>query len=156
MARFTAVVDVAAPVVRVWDALVDWPAHARWVPLTRIRVLTPSPAGVGARFVAKTGIGPLAFDDVMEITEWQPPGEDDAGLCRVVKQGRVVLGSAWLEVSALDGARTRVAWTEDIEIAPVRLTRPFAGLIRWAGRPAFTRALRAMAADVGAGAAGAR
>jgi hypothetical protein len=148
VARFTATVQVGAPAARTWAALVDWPAHARWVPLTAVRVLTPSGSGVGARFVGRSGLGPLGFDDPMEVTQWQPPAGDRPGRCAVVKQGRVVLGSAWFEVTPLPGGRSWVAWTEEIELAPVVLTRPFAPLVAAAGRFAFGRTLRAMAAEV--------
>jgi hypothetical protein len=41
-----------------------------------------------------------------------------------------------------------VEWTEDVEVAPVRLTRPFRRLVEPAGRLAFTRTLRRMAAEL--------
>jgi hypothetical protein len=148
VARFTATVDVGAPATSTWAALVDWPAHGRWVPLTVVRVLTPSGSGVGARFVGRSGLGPVGFDDPMEVTEWQPPAGDRPGRCTVVKRGKVVLGSAWFEVAPLPAGRSRVSWTEQIELAPVALTRPFAAVVAAAGRFAFTRTLRAMAAEV--------
>jgi hypothetical protein len=145
--RFTAVVDTPAPPEVTWRALTDWPSHGRWTPLTRVRVLTPVASGVGARFVGRTGVGPLAFDDPMQVVEWREPAPGVPGSCRVVKQGRLVLGEAWFEVSPRAGG-SRVTWTEDIEIAPARLTRPFGGLIALAGRIAFTRSLRAMAREL--------
>lgn len=148
MARFTAVVEVAAPAERTWAALVDWPAHGRWVPLTRVDVLTPSGAGVGARFVGRTGLGPLGFDDPMEVVRWEPPVEGRPGRCRVVKQGGVVRGEAWFEVHDLPGGRSRVAWTEDVVLVSALLTRAVRPLVELGGRIAFTRTLRAMAAEV--------
>ena len=73
MTRFVAEVDVAAPAVDVWQRLVDWPAHERWVPATRVTVLTARPDGVGARFVGRSslaviGLDRLGFDDPMEVT----------------------------------------------------------------------------------------
>jgi hypothetical protein len=118
-------------------------------------VLTPTGEGVGARFVGRSGLGPIGFDDPMEITEWQPPADGRAGRCRVVKSGRVVLGSAWFEVADLPagvaGARSRVSWTEDVELVPIALTRPVRRLVELGGRLAFTRTLRQMAAEVEAG-----
>jgi hypothetical protein len=148
MAHFVASVEVGAPAEHTWQALVDWPSHARWVPLTRITVLTASPSGVGARFVGRSGIGPLGFDDPMEVVEWVAPADGRPGYCAVVKQGRVVLGTASFEVEDLPGGRSRVAWTEDVEIAPVALTRPFGRLVAFAGRLAFTHTLRVMAREV--------
>lgn len=150
MARFTAVVPSPADVDRTWRRLTDWPAHSRWIPLTRVTVLTPSPAGVGARFVGRTGIGPLAFDDPMEVVEWREPAPGVPGRCRVVKQGHLVLGGAWFEVAESGAGTSTVTWSEEVELVPVRLTRPFGRLVGAAGRVAFTRSLRAMAAELGA------
>jgi uncharacterized protein YndB with AHSA1/START domain len=147
VARFIAVVDTPAPPERTWKALTDWPSHSRWTPLTRVRVLTPTASGVGARFVGRTGVGPLAFDDPMEVVEWREPAPGVPGACRVVKHGRVVLGEASFEVAERPGG-SRVTWVEDVEIAPVRLTRPFAGLVGRVGRLVFTRSLRHMAREL--------
>ena len=146
MARFEVQLDVAAGVDQVWARMVDWPAHGRWVPLTTVRVLTPSGSGVGARFVGRTGLGLLAFDDPMEIVGWRPPLDGVAGRCEVVKQGRVVLGSAWFEVAPAPGG-SRVTWDEQIEIVPVWLTRPAGRILSALGRIGFTRALRVMARE---------
>jgi hypothetical protein len=147
VASFTAVVDTTAPPERTWKALTDWPSHGRWTPLTRVRVLTPVASGVGARFVGRTGVGPLAFEDPMEVVEWREPAPGVPAHCRVVKQGRVVLGQAWFDVTERPGG-SRVTWTEDIEIAPARLTRPFGPLVGLVGRLAFTHSLRGMAREL--------
>jgi hypothetical protein len=141
-------VDVAAPATRTWQTLVDWPAHGRWVPLTRVRVLTASPVGVGARFVGRTGVGPVAFDDPMEVTEWSPPTGGSPGHCTVVKSGRVVLGTARLDVTPRSDGGCRVTWTYDVDVAPVRLTRPFSRLVGLAAASGVRRALAAMAGEV--------
>jgi hypothetical protein len=146
--HFVASVEVEAPAAATWAALVDWPSHARWIPLTTVRVLTASPSGIGARFVGRSGLGPIGFDDPMEVVEWRPPAAGEAGRCSVVKQGRVVLGTAAFEVHDLPGGRSRVDWVEDVDVVPVVLTRPFDRLIAVAGRLAFTRTLRAMAREV--------
>jgi hypothetical protein len=143
-----AAVDVAAPVGATWDLLVDWPAHGRWVPLTTVTVLTPAATGVGARFVGRTGIGPLAFDDPMEVTQWSPPGGGAAGHCTVVKLGRVVLGTARFDVTPRPAGGCRVTWAEDIEIAPVRLSRLLAPVVARLGRVGVGRVLRAMAREL--------
>jgi len=152
MARFTVSLEVAAPAGLVWTTLVDWPKHANWVPLTTVRITTPRPDGVGAGFVAHSGIGPLGFDDPMTVTGWQPPagdGPDDAaGRCDLDKHGRVVHGIAWFEVVPLAGRRSRVIWHEDVTVAPHVLTRYFTGVLSAVGRIGFRRALRAMASEV--------
>lgn len=82
-----------------FSRLTDWERHGDAVPFTRIR-----PADDG--FVARTALGPLGFDDPMEVVHWDPPRS-----CRVEKRGRVVTGWAELEVEPLpDGCR--VTWRE--------------------------------------------
>jgi hypothetical protein len=148
VAEVVVAVDVRAGARAAWDVLVDWPAHGRWVPLTTVTVLTPSGAGVGARFVGRTGIGRVGFDDPMEVVEWSPPAGGSGGHCAVVKQGRVVLGTARFDVDPTPDGGCRVTWTEDVELAPVRLTRPLAGLVAAAGRIGVRRAMLAMAREV--------
>ncbi|OIJ96151.1 Immediate-early protein 2 [Streptomyces sp. MUSC 14] len=104
------------PLDEAWRRLTDWPRHADAVPLTRISVLTPPPTGVGTRFAARSGVGPLAFDDVMEITVWRPPADGRPGLCRLEKRGRVVLGWAEIEVAPGPGGRSRVVWREELRV----------------------------------------
>jgi hypothetical protein len=64
------------------------------------------------------------------------------GFLPVVKQGRLVTGAAWFEVAPLPGGRSRVTWTEEIDIAPARLTRAVRRTGRARRRVAFTRVLR--------------
>lgn len=152
MARFTVVQDVRAPATVVWAALVDWPEHGRWAPLTKVWTVTPRPDGVGAAFVARTGIGPLGFDDPMTVVAWEPPGgdapQDTPGRCEVAKSGRVVHGRAWFTVTPRPGSVARVVWDEDVTVSPRRITR-FAGpVLALAGRLGFTATLRSFARDV--------
>ena len=151
MTSVSVVADVPAPVDDVWRLITDWPAHGRWVPFTRVRVLTERPDGVGARFVGRTGLGPLGFDDPMEITSWEPPAGGGAGRCAVVKQGRVLTGTADFEVAPAPGG-SRVRWTEDFEVTPARLTRPFAPVTRLVTKALFARMLRRMAGELTTGA----
>ena len=149
------VAEVPAPVDAVWRRLTDWPAHGRWVPFTQVRVLTPRPDGVGARFVGRTGVGPLGFDDPMEITEWTPPAGGAAGRCAVIKQGRVLVGTADFEVAPAT-AGSRVRWREDFEVTPARLTRPLAPVTRWVTKALFARMLRRMSRELAREQAGGR
>lgn len=146
-ATFSTSVDVAVPVERLWERMTDWPSHGRWIPLTTVTVI--SGAGLGQRFVGRTGVGPLGFDDPMEVVAWRPPEGGVPGFCRVHKYGRLVLGDAWFEVAELaSGTGSRVTWTEEVELAPLkalRLSRPAAPLVRVGGRLAFARSLRTMA-----------
>ncbi|MEW2283026.1 SRPBCC family protein [Streptomyces sp. NPDC047841] len=121
-----------------WRRLTDWPRHADAVPLTRIRVLTPPPTREGTRFVARSGVGPLAVDDVMEVTVWRPPAGDVPALCRLDKRGRLVLGWAEIEVHPAPGGRSRVVWREDLSVR--FLPRVFDGPLESASRLLFGRA----------------
>src|SRR2546430_1603264 len=60
------------PLEEAWRRLTEWPRHGDVVPLTRVTVLTPPPTGEGTMFVARSGLGPLAFDDRVEVTVWRP------------------------------------------------------------------------------------
>jgi len=87
----------------------------------------------------------------MEVVEWREPAAGRPGLVRLEKQGRVVLGSAEIEVEGTPGGGSEVRWTEDVQIVPVRLTRPFGRIVAALGRRAFERSLRAMARELASG-----
>ncbi|MFF8606689.1 SRPBCC family protein [Streptomyces sp. NPDC015346] len=130
--------STALPAGEAWRRVTDWPAHGARVPLTRTRVLTEGPTRVGTRFAARTGVGPLAFDDLMEVVRWEPPAPGRAGVCRLEKRGRVVLGRAGIEVYGTpEGAR--VVWTEELGVRGV--PRVFDPVLVLAGRLMFGRAL---------------
>ncbi|WP_229067549.1 SRPBCC family protein [Actinoplanes sp. DH11] len=151
MARFTVTQDVRAPASVAWAVLVDWPRHGDWVPLTTVRTLSPRPDGVGARFVARTGAGPLGFDDPMTVVGWEVPEGDEPGArpgrCEVVKSGRVVHGRALFTVAPLAGGGARVTWHEDVTLSPRRITRHAEPVVAAAGRLAFAATMRAFARD---------
>ncbi|MBD0710376.1 MULTISPECIES: SRPBCC family protein [unclassified Streptomyces] len=137
MSRFR--VERVVPVApeEAWRRLTRWPAHARRVPLTRTRMLTPGPNGVGTRFTARTGIGRLRFDDPMEVVRWEPPAVGGSGVCRLEKSGRSVRGWAVIEVSAAPGGGSRVVWTEELSVRG--LPRAFDPVLGRAGRWLFGR-----------------
>jgi hypothetical protein len=147
VARFTVFQDVRAPAATAWAVLTDWPRHGGWVPLTVVRTVSARPDGVGAAFVARTGIGPAGFDDPMTVVAWQPPEGDQPGTCEVVKSGRVVHGRALFTVTPLPDGRCRVAWTEDVTISPRGITRFVDPLVSLGGRQAFAAAMRAFARE---------
>lgn len=73
MARLVARVTVPAPAAVVFDMLVDWLGQGRWIPATTVRVQSGDGASVGSVIVARSAIGPIGFDDVLQIYRWQPP-----------------------------------------------------------------------------------
>lgn len=121
-----------------WRRLTDWPRHGAVVPLTRVRVVTPPPTQEGTVFVARSGLGPLAFEDPMEVTVWRPPTDTEAGLCRLEKRGRVVTGWAEIEVRPGPGGRSRVVWREELRVR--LLPGLFDPLLAGAARYMFGRA----------------
>lgn len=104
------------PVDEAWRRLTEWPRHGAAVPLTRVTVSTPPPTSTGTVLVARSGLGPVTFDDRMEVTVWQPPVDGSPGLCRLEKRGRVVRGWAEIEVHPGPGGLTRVLWREDLRV----------------------------------------
>lgn len=139
MANFLLERTVPLPLDEAWRRITRWPGHGEAVPLTVVRVVPPGPTREGSRVVARSGAGPLAFDDPMEVTVWQPPQAGAAGMCRLEKRGRVVLGWAELEVRPGPGGRTRVIWREEIRIR--FLPSLFDGVVRRSSRYVFGRAL---------------
>ncbi|WAX77223.1 SRPBCC family protein [Streptomyces sp. KMM 9044] len=116
MATFHLQRTAPLPLDEAWRRLTEWPRHGAAVPLTRVTVTTPPPTGEGTVFVARSGLGPVAFDDRMEVTVWRPPAGGSPGLCRLEKRGRVVRGWAEIEVRPGPGGRTRVLWREDLRV----------------------------------------
>ncbi|MFF7788483.1 SRPBCC family protein [Streptomyces sp. NPDC007991] len=127
------------PLDEAWRRITRWRRHGDVVPLTVVTVVPPEPTRVGTVVVARSGVGPLSFEDPMEVTVWQPPRDGAPGMCRLEKRGRVVLGWAELEVWPGPGGRTRVVWREEIRIR--LLPSLFDGVLRPSARYVFGRAL---------------
>jgi carbon monoxide dehydrogenase subunit G len=135
-------VNVAAPAEQVWAALTDWEGHDRWMLFTRAE----GEHQEGGSVEAFTGIGPLGFLDTMTIVVWEPPR-------RAVMRhtGKVVRGSGSFEVESLGLHRSRIVWSEWLDLplgvvgrAGWRVARPIA---RWG----VTYSLRRLAGAVEAG-----
>jgi hypothetical protein len=104
----------------------DWARHGDFVPLTTIRLTDTG-------FVARTGVGPLGFDDPMDVVAWDPPR-----FCRLEKRGRIIRGWAEITVEPLD-LGSRVTWRE---VARTRgVIGPLAHVEAALGRRLFDRLL---------------
>ena len=92
-----------------WALVTDWPAQSRWIAFTKV-VIVKSDDGLGTRFTGRTKVGPVWFDDPMEVVVWEPPVDGARGYCKVQKFGPWILGSAEIEVEAAkdDPGRTTV------------------------------------------------
>ena len=138
---------IAAPPHLVWDIVTDWASHARWIPLTTMR-LDQGPTQVGWSFAGRTGVGWLRFSDVMRITHWAPPTDGGQGSFRLVKVGRWLAG--WAEVSVLPiagGEHTQLLWRENIVIRPIALGRLLAPVADRFNKAMFARVIDHMAAE---------
>ncbi|GAB4098310.1 SRPBCC family protein [Sinomonas halotolerans] len=143
MHRFGITLTTPLPPAEAWDRVLDLRAHGRVAPLTRLtegadgaRDLRP-----GHRFVARTAVGPVGFDDVMTVAEVAPPASGAPGRARIVKSGQVIRGEVRLTVSAHDGGSS-VRWEQDFALG--RLGGPLGRLAAAAARLAYGRALRAL------------
>lgn len=144
MAEFAVTAESPLAPQQAWDKLTDWTRHGRYVPLTRMRVSTPPPNGVGTVFVARTALGRLGFDDPMEIVQWQPPGAGSGGHCRIEKRGRAMLG--WAELSVVPSGRgSRATWREDA--TPNHLPRVLHPVVALIAKLLFGRVVRRLLAD---------
>lgn len=127
--------DVDVPAADLWDYVTNWPRQAEWVPLTRVEKVDAAD-GVGGRFRAWTGIGPVGFWDPMTITAWDRT-PDGGGRCEVLHRGTVVKGEGEFTVVALGPGRSRFVWAE-----VVRVPGGAAGAVAWrAARPVVERIL---------------
>ncbi|MFI7320077.1 SRPBCC family protein [Streptomyces venezuelae] len=117
MAIFQITRDTPLPAAEAWRRLTAWERHGDVAPLTRITVGTPPPTHVGTVFVARSALGPVGFDDVMEVVEWCPPDGAAPGRCRLEKRGSFVTGWAEIEVyPATAGTGSTVVWREDLRV----------------------------------------
>jgi hypothetical protein len=126
--ELTVSVDVEAPPLQVWRALVDWERQGEWMPLTDVQVVSGDPHGVGGRIEARTGmpVGSrrVGLLDTMEITGWHPPYRVE-----VLHTGRVVRGPGIFEVRSRMAGAT-VVWTEQLDLPLGRLGRLAWPLVR--------------------------
>ena len=131
MAEFRIVQDVAAPAGSVFDRLVDWDAHSAAIPLTRLH--HDGVAVVGQRFVARTRVGRIGFDDPMELQLLRRPAGDRPGevegVVEVAKTGRVVTGRVrWTVTPTETGAR--VEWVQQLTVGWLpRFLDPVVGVV---------------------------
>jgi hypothetical protein len=135
-----------------WRQVTTWERHGDAVPFTSVRRQPGSGPGLGERFVARTTLGPVGFDDLMEVVAWEPPregaptAETGRGFCRVEKRGRTLTG--WTEITVQPDANgSVVTWREHAEVPRLgRLGNAPAGLV---GRLLFGRLLKRLLTGTG-------
>ncbi|MEU0129950.1 SRPBCC family protein [Streptomyces sp. NPDC006289] len=132
------------PAAEAWRRVTDWERHGDTVPFTSVTVRAGPPTGAGTVFVARTGLGPLGFDDPMEVVRWAPPASGRAGLCLLEKRGSLVRGRASIDVRPT-GSGSHVIWVEELR---VRLLPGWADpVLAGAGRRVFGRVLDVLLDD---------
>ena len=104
--------EIEAPIQKVWDELANWEKQSDWMLQTKVWVTSKIQSGVGTQISAHTGLKKFGILDTMEVTNWQPPH-----ICDVIHTGRVIRGTGRFELTAIDAARTRFDWSEEV-IAP--------------------------------------
>ena len=115
----TVPVEVNVPADAVWQKVTDWKRQGDWMLATRVEVVGAGDGRhAGAILTAVTGVGPLGVTDRMEIVEWDPPRR-----CVVRHLGRVVRGEGVFEVVQLDAGRSRLLWSELLDLPLGRLGR---------------------------------
>jgi len=131
--RFSVIRDFPFPARAVFDELVDWRGHARWVPLTRVRI-EQGDGGPGTVFVATSG--PLP--DRMRVDAL----DAERMTVRITKIGPVLTGVVDLAVSQRGESTSQLEWHEDITV-PL-MPGFLAGAVAAASRQGFEVALRRM------------
>lgn len=110
-ARFKIELVVQGTPAVVWERLWDLDRHTAAVPLT---VVTGGPLAEGVRFVGRTGVGPLQFDDPMVVREWDPPRR-----CVIKKVGGLLLGQIEAVLEPVGTDRTLLTWKQDYSVGRI-------------------------------------
>jgi hypothetical protein len=120
MARFSVTVDSDLPAPEAWRRLLDLEAHTAVIPLTTVTgdALAARDLVDGSRFVARTALGPVGFDDVMVVESIAAPAATTAGRARIRKEGKVIRGDIDLLVTPTASGST-VEWSQRIGVRGV-------------------------------------
>ncbi len=138
MGTFELVRSVPAGIHETFGVFAAFRDHGDFIPLTTI-TSDEGPIGVNWTFTARSGFGPLALPDRMEVSIWDPPHE-----FRIDKLGPVLDG--WAHVHfAREGSDTRVVWREHIMVRPHTVGRVLGRVLDPGNQLMFGRALDKMA-----------
>lgn len=137
MARFTVTLTAPITAAEMWRRVWNLDAHTEVIPFTRLRGDGVGPGAslrAGSCFVARTGVGPLGIDDVMEVRRFDPPTRSRPGQAHLDKTGRVIGGDIDVRVendtSGSSGPRSTLAWQQNIRLVGVpALADPIVGFV---------------------------
>ena len=117
MAHFAVRILTPLSAAEAWARVLDLRAHSAVIPLTTLAGDTLYAAGLvpGSRFVARTAVGPIGFDDMMVVDEVTQPSDGHGAWARIRKEGNVVRGLIELTVTP-SGTGSLVEWSQDISV----------------------------------------
>ena len=120
MADFEVHLDTPLTAPEAWRRILDLRAHTAVIPLTTVtgEAMAASELVEGSRFVARTGVGPVGFDDVMVVQTMVAPTSVRPGNARIRKEGKVIRGRIDLFVTPTASGST-VVWTQRIGVRGV-------------------------------------
>ena len=128
----------------VWDELIDWKGHEKWIPLTRVHLEPGDPTVIGAGFTAWTGVGRISLEDRMRVKELDWDDARSTGRCEVEKLGPILRGTAGFTVEpGRSGGGTDLVWFEDVSVRYV--PRFLAPIVSAIGAGGFKQGMRRLA-----------
>lgn len=112
---------IDASMQKVWERIADWEDQGTWMLQTRVWIDGSQREGVGTRIAAFTGplhrlyprFARFGVLDLMEVTQWNPPGE--SAHCRVVHYGKIIKGEGDFTLSRTPSGSTLFEWSESVE-----------------------------------------
>ncbi len=144
VSQFSVVLESELAATEAWRRVLDLRMHTRVIPLTTVRgsALSAESLAVGSRFVARTALGPVGFDDAMTVDEITQPRDGSPGVARIHKEGKVIRGTIVLRVSPRPRGST-VEWRQEIRVwgIPALLHPAVAAIARQAYAAALRRLL---------------
>jgi hypothetical protein len=145
VSQFSVSIESDLAAAEAWRRVLDLRMHSQVIPLTTVRgsALSADSLTAGSRFVARTAVGPVGFDDAMTVEEITAPRDGAAGVARIHKEGKVIRGSIVLRVLPV-AAGSRVEWRQEIRVW--RIPALFDAVVAGVARRAYAAALRRLLA----------
>lgn len=129
---FTLTARAPISAAEAWQRLLDLQRHTQAIVLTRI---TPddAPMQAGLRFVARTQLGPVGFDDVMDVRTADGPVKRKPGHLVIDKETLGLAGTVEVTVEQL-ATGARLVWRQRLDGGgPLLLLHPLASVVVGAG-----------------------
>ena len=133
MAAFHVHLETDLPAAEAWRRVLDLRAHSDVIPLTTVTgaQLEAASLAPGSRFVARTAVGRVGFDDIMVVDAIEQPRDGSGARARIHKEGKLIGGEIDFRVIPA-GSGSTVDWVQQIRVR---------GVPGWAG-PVVARVAR--------------